>query len=255
MNRKNKIFKAVLITFSALFTLSSFTSCSIGNEPKGSEATPETTEKTVTLPGQYLKDEKNFFSLGGKTFDLSLDFESLKEVFGDEMTVWWSAEIADKAYSEVFDELNIEYDGSADSENHIYTNIVQDGVYTADLDFVYNEETERFDVLLFQTVFDIADFDFDNKEKVASNIAYTENGETMKKDFSYEIDKIDFSVDGFSINEANSEQIAESIGECKTAKEEGHIRQQYLFEDYSLALFYNNEGILKGAMILKLWEK
>ncbi|MBD5081046.1 MAG: hypothetical protein HDT44_04700 [Ruminococcaceae bacterium] len=255
MNRKNKIIKAVLITFSALFTLSSFTSCSIGNEPKDSEATPETTEKTVTLPGQYLKDKKSFFSLGGKTFDLSLDFESCKEIFGDEMTVWWSAEIADKAYSEVFDELNIEYVGSADSENHIYTHIVQDGVYTANLDFIYNEETEQFDVLLFQTTFDILDFNFDNKEKIALDIAYTENGEIKTKDFPYETDKIDFSVDGFSMGKANNEQVAESLGECKIDKEEGHIRQQYLFEDYSLVLFYNNEGILKGAMILKLWEK
>lgn len=244
MNRKNKIFKAVLITFSALFTLSSFTSCSIGNEPKDSVAAPETTEKSVTHPGQYFKDKKNFFSLGGKRFDLSLDYESFKEVFGDEMTVWWSKEMEDEVKKEGEDIglLPSFYDD-------IFATIVQNGVYSADVHFVYNDKTDKFEVQLFETIYDFGDKEnFD----IAKDVAYTENGEMKRKDFPYETDKIDFSVDGFSAGKANKEQIAERIGECRTYdSKEDYIVQGYYFEDYSLIMRYNGEGILNGVFIFK----
>lgn len=249
MNRKTKIFKAVLITFSALFTLTSFASCSIGDEPKDSEAAPETTKKSLTHPGQYLKDKKNFFSLGGKTFDFSLDVEGFKEVFGDEMTIWWSKEMEDEVKKEGEDIglLPSYYDD-------VFATIVQNGVYSADVHFTYNKNTDKFEVQYFQTT-----YDFGDKEKfdIMPNVAYTENGEMKRKDFPYETDKIDFSVDGFHTGKANTEQVSERLGECVSAKSDDvcYMRQGYSFEDYNLILYYNDEGILKGVFSGKHYKK
>lgn len=229
--KKGALSSLLLISVSALFLV---TSCS--NKSEGGLDFPR------THPDQNLSDKAVAFKLGDKTFDLSLDFEEAKKLFGEEMTVWWSKDIVDEI-NEEHDDIDEKYD------DWIYTYIVQDGVYSADLNFKYNEKDDKFELHTFQTV-----YDFEDKEKfdVMHNVYYTENGKKQKKDFPYETDKIVFSIDGLAMGTATNEQLAGHFGKGSIDMDEDgiHIRRQVcVYEDYTIVTYYNNDGVFRGIFL------
>lgn len=235
--KKAKNLNAFLLLLSALFSLSLLTSCSTDNPDTQGKATEQITEAYgINRPGEYFTDKVSSLKLGDKEFDLPLDFDGFKAIFGDEMTVWYSKENDENHELEkyIFDD-------------YIFTSVVQDGVYTAELYFIHNMNTKKYDFYMIKTVnnFILADKD------TASNISYTENGEIKIKDFPIEADKVIFSIDGLATGTATKEQIDKLIGEGEVFdhSDKGYILEAYYFEDYKMTLYYDTSQTFIGAYI------
>ncbi len=243
MNRKTKIFVAVLISLSALFTLSLLTSCSVDNtNPKESETTPESSKKLLTHPGQNLKDKVNSFKLGDREFDLSLDFDGFKKVLGDEMTVWYSKETVDNFNEEISEYIDFKYE----YDGQLATYIVQNETYCGDLIFVYNDNSDKYEFFSLKTTFDYGD-----KEKfdTAKDISYTENGEIKEKDFPIEVDKICFSIDNLATGTTTREQLEQYLGNGEYTSDTAYSIEIFAFEDYYFAAHFDTNEVFKAAFI------
>lgn len=207
---------------------------------QGNATEQETKAYYKNRPNEYFTDVASSLKLGDKEFNLSLDYDGIKAIFGDEMTVWDSKENDENHESEdyIFDD-------------YIFASVVQDGVYTAELSFIYNKNTKKYDFCMIQTVnsFNLGD--------TASNISYTENGEIKIKDFPIETDKILFAIDGLATVTATMEQIENRIGkgEVYDHSDKGYILETYVFEDYRIDLYYYINQIFSGAFIFKDIDK
>lgn len=229
--------KAALISLSMMFALLSLSSCSADNSktPQDTEETGTNGEYTFIHSGQKLTNKVSSIKLGDKEFDLSLDFEGFKAIFGDEMTVWYSKDTVDD-FNDANDE-NYIYD------NYIYASVVQNGVFTADLGFIYNESTKKYDFLSVQTV---TSYNFSGH-----NISYTENGEVKIKDFPVETDKVYFSFDSLTTGTTTKKQIDDMLGEGEIFEhsDKGYIMETCYFDDYKTVFYYDNSEIFKGIFI------
>ncbi|MCM1298146.1 MAG: hypothetical protein NC203_08650 [Firmicutes bacterium] len=223
-----KINKAKIFIIPALILSLSLLFSACGNSQAENR---EGSERALTHPGQYLTDKISSFKLGDREFGIDNDYEGFREVFGDEMTAWYSP-----------DKLGEE----SNYDNKIMTHIVQNEVYSGDLEFAYDKNSKKFELWVLRSEFDYGDretFDF------AIDISYTENGEVKKKDFPIEVDKIAASIDDLNTGTATAKQIEQYLGKGKYESGDNYSREIFAFEDYTLVTYYDGGGIFKAMTL------
>ena len=225
MKAKRFIKNITLFSMSVLLALFSLSSCSnlISKDPQEPEV------NIFEHKGEKLTDKVSRFKLGDKEFDLSLDREGFRAIFGDEMTEYRSE-----------DEKYLSYNDDC----YIYADVVQNGVYTGKLGFLYNENTKKYDFLSIQSIVD---------NVYQKNVHYTENGEVKIKDFPIKTDKFDFCLDDLKTGTANKQQINDLFGEEKindNSSDSGDTMEAYYFDDYVMMIYYKS-GIFNGIFIFK----
>lgn len=227
MKTKSFIKNITLFSMSVLLALFSLSSCSnlISKDPQEPEV------NFFEHKGEKLTDKVCSFKLGDKEFDLSLDREGFKAIFGDEMTEYRSEDEKDLSYND---------------NRYIYADVVQNGVYTGNLTFLYNKKTKKYDFLSVESV---VDHYFNGK-----NVYYTENGEIKTKDFPIETDKFTFTLSNLQTGTSNKQQINDLFGEGKDLDgdpDDGYMREAYYFDDYLMIVYYDSSVIFKGVFIFR----
>lgn len=226
-----------MLSISAVTVLLSLSSCSADADKTPQET--EKKEKILTHQGQNFTDKVSSLKFGDKEFTLNCNSEEFQNTFGEQSTIWYSKEIVDKFNKENGE--NVEY------QNNISSYIVQDGVYCGDVNFYQADDSETGVILDLRTVFDYGNEEF----KASKDISYTENGEVKKKDFPYELDKIRFSIDGFTTGTATREQLEQYLGKGGYGPQQNHSTEMFAFEDFTLVIYFDADDVFKGVTIFR----
>ena len=204
------------------------TACQISDE--GADNTSDENKIELTHPGEYLTDYVNTLSIGSHTFPFTASQSEAKEIFGEDMK--YTA--TDKRS---YGEINEKYIFSSD--------IVDDGYYWGFLMF-WGENGDPDETSLFSFSSDIT---FDGDDGIRGTPYIDENGEYIHEEYPFEEGKVTEKVNGFTAGISTRKEIQEYFGEGVYWDVEVQMGESYVFEDYAIIFFYDENDIFCRCFI------
>ena len=222
--------KLVALTAAALLML---TAC----QSSDAEADNAHDGSDMSHQGEYLTDYIQTLSINGKEFSFPASFDEMKETFGDDMK---------SQYPNYFRAV-------LDRENGTYWVIgefVFDGYYWGHINFLTeNENGENAVQDWFRPDFLTPSLD-DFEDGGIRDVTYWKDGKMVTEDFVFEEGRIPCSLNGFTTGEATRADISGYFGETSCSDpENGVMMDSYVFEDYTLTLYYGEPELLTRFMI------
>ena len=187
-------------------------------------------------PGEYLADYVDTLTVGSHTFPFTASQSEAAEIFGEDMK---DTVIDKQAYSETYEEYTFGSD------------IVDDGYYWGYL--MFRGESGDPDEASLDVFFSDVTFDGDDGIREISYI--DENGEYIHEEYLFEEGKVTEKVNGFTTGISTRKEIQEHFGEGEYWDVEIRRGENYVFEDYAIVFYYDENDIFYRCFIMYVKER
>lgn len=213
----------ILVSIAMLFVL-----CSCNNNENNRSESIISTEEELTNPGEYLSNSCESLEINGISFSLSSTYDELKQVFGNDLVVYFP------------DDEKVQKSSLFSVSGSLYNNEQYFGTLTFLLDSNFNDG---------KIVGIIQEFPYSAETKTVSAFRYSGDGQVVTKDVELNPDNFVVSVNDFTSGISTRTDFQQEFGDgIERDRYDGYVCDEYTFEDGVMRLVYD-DGIFCGFSI------
>lgn len=219
-----KKYISVLVSIVMLFVL-----CSCNNSENSHSENVISTEAELTNPGKYLSNLCTSLAINGISFSLSSTYSELKQVFGDDLVVYFP------------DDEKVQENSLFSVSGSLYNN----GEYFGSLTFLLDSNYNDGKIIAL-----IQEFPYSAETKSISTFRYSDDGQVVVDDFEIKPDYFIVNINDFTSGISTRTEIQQEFGNgIERKRYDGYICDEYTFEDGVMRLVYDDLGIFCGLLI------
>ena len=227
--------KKLFALITAALLMLTMTACHNTEDAEAEESEIEYASLT-NRPGEYLADYVDTLTIGSHTFPFTASQSEAAEIFGEDMK---ETVIDKQAYSETYGEYIFDSD------------IVDDGYYWGFLMF-WGDSEDPDGTVLYSFFSDVT---FDGDDGIRETSYIDENGEYIHEEYLFEEGKVTVKVNGFTTGISTRKEIQEHFGEGEYWDVEVRRGENYVFEDYAIVFYYDENDIFYRCFITYVKER